>query len=609
MYLYKAVCIAVVCAGSLNSLLFSDKKSDFFTDFSNIQKAESKLTGKISKTFGFSKVKGVVADALAYDDLEMVSDGELVQNKRYSAVVTMRLESFFSSITENESSLSLDAKRMLENEEYVNFFTACGPNYVRSIYRAKEVTSIISFEAYDEYAAQTFADALRLYVHGNRGDSQLDDISLDFTGFNFDLDFDVSDIRKSLSIETYGFGLGLNAGGSDTLVSTSLDEFNEVMRFAFDTMTKSESNGKDIGMIYGIEVMPWADNSEFLRIANVDFNSILVPVPRSLIENANPVRSAGLVEYKCQSPNAEPDEYGKCCDPMDIVNVTLADTSVKRSCQPMHYLSPTVMKDNLETNAEFVSWMASATRRKAKKLSSLNQCVHKLRSLPKRFEYNFMKTTSEAFYEKSLESAYTLKEIRSTLDPLGDLSILSLVGAENSEYDEMFSQPCLAALYGRNLGKDRSFDPKYFMAEPYYNHKECAQPSCLENDMVWDRKNGNKCVPGVLGRKKINMPIPSLQDPHCAKKIDPSTGSEVCKYLPDMKLMKTIDTCRERSVFGSDARGRSITFSLSNLIDYFCMPQIDFEEGQADYDKMNEADLRHDHCVSIMSFQYTYIWS
>ena len=533
----------------------------------------------------------------------------MAAKKRYSVAVTMRLESLSSSIQENESSMAKDAVRMLEDEEYVNFFMSCGPNYVRSIQRAQEVTSIISYEAIDDYTAQRFADALKLYVYGNRGDSMRERsrsqrIPMDFTGFNLDLDFDYSDIRKSLSIEILGFGLGLNSDGSSTLVATSLDEFNQVMRFAFDSMTKNESMGRGTGMIYGMEVIPWTDNAEFLKFANVDYNTILAPVPRALIENAMGVKNQkGFVDrYVCTSINSEPDDFGKCCDPLDVVDMTkineFGSTTVKSSCQPEHYLTPVVMKDNLETNAEFVSWLGFVAREKVKSLTTLSQCVNKLRSFPKRFEYHFMKTSKKGIYDKSLETAYTLKELKSTFDPLGDLSILSLIGNENDEFFEMFYQPCLSALYGMNNGNDKTTDPKYFMSEPWYNHKECARPSCLESDMAWDRKNGNGCVEGVLGRRKFKLTIPASDDPHCAKTIDPTTGQEICKFIPSVDLMYAIDNCRERSIPGIDGRGKSVPFSLSSLMDYFCMPQLDVERGQAIGVKMDEADFRHQNCVS-----------
>ena len=197
----------------------------------------------------------------------MYPAGTIIDTRtKYSVTVTLRIERFFTSLLESFLHLSNDSIQMLEDEEeYVNFFMTCRPNYVRSLHRAQEVTAIISFEAEEKYLAQSFADSLRLYVFGNRGTSMYNkgQIPTEFLGFDMELDFDDSEMRKSLSIDIFGYGLGLNKVGSETLVATSLDEFIQVMRFAFDSMTKTNSDEYQAGMVYGMEVVPWSDNVIF----------------------------------------------------------------------------------------------------------------------------------------------------------------------------------------------------------------------------------------------------------------------------------------------------------------------------------------------------------
>lgn len=531
------------------------------------------------------------------------SDGITIDPRtKYSVVVTLRIERFFTSLLETSLHLSDDAMQMLQDEEYINFFMACGPNYVRSLQRAQEVTAIITFESDDEHMAREFASSLRLYVFGNRGRAMYDrdQIPSEFYGFDMDFEFDDEDIRKSLSIEILGYGLGLNNAGSETLVSTSLDEFNQVMRFAFDSMTKptTEDSQQQAGMVYGMEVVPWSDNSEFLKIADVDYNRILVPVPRGMIESAK----SGI--EPCLSPESETDDYGKCCDPSDIVNVTQIDgigsVSTKQRCDPQQYLSPVIMKDNLETNAEFVSWLTSVARDKVKSLSTLGQCMHHLRATPERFDYMFLHSTNKARYDQSIEMSYTVKELRAALDPTANLEILGMLRNENDEFFEMFYQPCLSALYGMYQGEDRLIDPKFIMAEPWYNLQECSQPSCLESDMAWDRKNGNGCVPGILGRQSAESPIPYETDAHCAKMIDADSGEERCKYSvePSRNIVKQMDNCREKLPQGKDGRGRPVELSLLYLMEYFCTPRVAMNRAQANMMKMDEVDASWEVCVS-----------
>ncbi len=529
---------------------------------------------------------------------------------KYSVVVTMRIERFFTSLLESYLHLSKDSRKMLEDEEFVNFFMTCGPTYVRSLQRAQEVTAIITFEAEDKYIAQDFAASLRLYVFGNRGramqDSHGQQMPSDlYGGFDMDLDFDDSEIRKSLSIEILGYGLGLNKIGSETLVAASLNEFNQVMRYAFNSMTKT-TNVQDVqqqqaGMVYGMEVVPFTDNSEFLAVADVDYNRILAPVPRVLIEDA---RNGDM---PCLSSDSETDDYGKCCDPLDKVEVAQVNafgtTSMKSKCAPQQYLSPVVMKENLETNAEFVSWLTSVAREKLKNLSTLGQCVNKLRALPERYDYMFLHSNDKASYDQSIEMSFTVKELKAVLDPSANLEILSLLRTENDEYLEMFYQPCLSALYGKNAGAD---DPKFIMAEPWYNLKECSRASCLESNMAWDRLNGEGCVPGILSREmSIDSTIPYCDDVNCAKKIDPESGEETCKYnyFPQNRnMMKQIDTCREAMPRGRDGRGRSVDLSISYLMEYFCMPKVALDRDEANFLKMDEVDASWDICVSFIHF-------
>ena len=505
--------------------------------------------------------------------------------EQYNVVITMRVERFFSTLLEDKASISHDAAKIILDEEYISFFMTCGPNYVRSLNRAQEVTAVFSFQAKDVYSAQAFADSLRLMVLGNHTKNE--------PGFNNE------EIMESLSIEILGYGLGLNKSGSETLVSTSIDEFNQVMKFAFDSMTKT---GYNTGMISNIEVTPWADNAEFLQYANIDNYRILVPKPRGHIENA---RNNGRVGFVCTSSSSIADDFGKCCKANEIVKIDNYDAHgrkmTKKMCEPRHYLSPVAMKDNLETNAEFVALLSSVAQDKVKSLSTLGQCVNALRAFPSRFDYSFLQSRDKATYDGSIEMAYTIKELKAALDPAADLGVLSMIGSENDEYFEMFYQPCLSALYGANKANRKSTHPKYFMSEPWYNIEECTRPSCLESNKAWDRRNGNGCVDGLLARQSSFNPIPVEGDPYCSREVNQS-GTESCKYkyTPHANMVMQMDNCRASLPRGKDGRGKSVELSMSYLMDYFCMPEISVE-NKADSEKMDEVDNSWEICVSVLS--------
>lgn len=547
----------------------------YFSDFTSGGMTNGRsLGGKISKSFGFSKVKSAVSKS--------------ADTPKHSVVATMRLERFFSSVWESGATLSEDASKMLDDEEFINFFMSCGPSYVRSLQRAQEVTAIISYEAEDDMEARKFANMLRLFVYGNRGGppKNEDDPS---TGFP-PLDFDASDIMKTLSIEILGYGLGLNKVGSETLVATSLNEFNDVMKFAFDSMTKNNETetSSQTGVVYNMEVVPWADNAEFLKYADVDFNRILSPVPRDYMPDTIPISDEFGERLGCEDEVHVADNFGKCCEEYEKVNITLDNGFIREGCIAKQYMSPIKMKENLETNAEFVTWLGSIVHEKKTTLMSIGQCVNKLRSFPPRLDYEFLEASEQAKYDYAIDMAYTSKELKAALDPNSDLSIVTMVSGENEEFVEMFYQPCLDALYGRTLSEDQEMEPKYIMAEPWYNHKECALPSCLERNMAWDRVNGGGCVEGILARKSPNEHIPDDNDRYCARALDNSDGGEICKYLPDKDVIAKMDICRQILPQGKNGRGQDIPISMSYLIDYFCAPKSTGEE--ADEDKMDYVD-------------------
>ena len=247
---------------------------------------------------------------------------------------------------------------------------------------------------------------------------------------------------------------------------------------------------------------------------------------------------------------------------------------VKRRCEPKHQLPPAMLKSHIEINAEFVAWMATVARDKLNSLSTLSQCASALRAFPDHFDYYLLHSADKAKYDHAIEAEYTVKEVKAAIDPLGDLSILQMVGNEHDEYFEMFYQPCLSALYGMNSGNDKLTDPKYFMSEPWYNHEECSRVSCLEPNMAWDRKNGNGCVPGLLGRRNMETPIPAETDSYCAIAKDTVNGNEGCKYVPDEEAFQRMDLCREYLPQQRDGREEPIPVSMGYLVDYFCMPQL-----------------------------------
>ena len=299
--------------------------------------------------------------------------GTNTNSSTYVVVVTMRLERYFSTLLEEKSQISNDVTDMIEDKNYFNIFTTCGANYVRSIRRGQEVTAVFNYESNDDEKAKAFADSLRLFAYGNdmeevwehgHNSSEVvevvdtdssEGIALDANGAMMEAsetpNYDFSDILGCLVIEMTAFGLGPNDDGAGDIVATSLDEFKEAMKSSFRSMTQEHDGGGEVGLVYVMEVVPWANNAEFLILSEIseDNNELNLPVPSRLIEKA-PCVSASFVQ----------DEFGKCCKVEDRVKTTTGEDK----CEPNRSPPSAIMRDNMELNAEFVSWLGYVVQQK-----------------------------------------------------------------------------------------------------------------------------------------------------------------------------------------------------------------------------------------------------
>ena len=216
--------------------------SDNFKDYSKNSESEIGAAATAEASFSASIISGE-ASSSASVDTKSTSQMRMI-------TASMKIQRYYSSVREELSPLSEDALTLLDSQDYIGFFKSCGPNYVRSIRRAQELTAIFKFSASSTSVATEFAASIK-------GEGAGRSISTKVSGNS-----KFSSAKSSLKIIILGFGLGLNNEGSSTLVSTSLEEYNEVMKFGFISFTQSEDS-HNIGMVYGIEIVPWVDNTTF----------------------------------------------------------------------------------------------------------------------------------------------------------------------------------------------------------------------------------------------------------------------------------------------------------------------------------------------------------
>lgn len=531
---------------------------------------EEMTTPSYNYDYMFSSLQGktevdgqsAIASSFAY---EKVKDRLTKQTKNsYLIIATMRIERYYNSLREESSPLTDDAATLLDNQDYIGFFKSCGPNYVRSIRRAQELTALFQYSSSSEAAAKAFEAGLKNSgMVGEKGSDK----------FEFAGQTKFKSVTNSLEITIIGYGLGLNHEGSGSLTSTTLAEFNTVMKFAFKSFTTSE-NANFVGMIYGIEIVPWVESTTFQVASKLGDEDIVIPIGKSLIPRVIPRVPGsdatftndedGRSNFKCKNGPFYMDKYGYCCEGTYLYNTLTNEyeeeafnvTSSTMICKPSRSLDKSMVKNNMINNAEFVARLDSIVGYRLNTLTTLEQCASSINTFDSRFYPNLLKAQATSKSDV-LTYRITVLELKMALDPFNDYSLITRMGNELDEFLEMFYQPCIAALFGANIGTTPDVEPMYFMAYSWLQHPECSKISCLADNMRWDRVNGG-CVASVLTGNSQDI-ADSTTDVNCKR-----NDEDQCEYTSvDIAAFQTATaTCWSGQV------------SPVALMRSFCMPQL-----------------------------------
>jgi len=361
-----------------------------------------------------------------------------------------------------------------------------------------------------------------------------------------------------------------------------MEEYNDVMKFAFTSMTKNDDAAL-IGQVYGIEVVPWVHNSAFQVAAKLQDENIELPMPRSLMPKAihDTTPGTGWIlanrgDYSCKDSSFVIDKYGYCCEAeqlFDYENDTYDEDETQvndRICKPIRSLDKALVKDNMSNNGEFVARLDATMRYKMTQLAATERCISAANAIPDRYEYYLLKPNDGVKYDRAISIPFTLVDLKRTLNPFGDYSIISHMANEMDEWIEMFYTPCYASLYGMNVGTTPDVDVSYFMAYPWYTHDACMKLSCLSNNMRWDREDGG-CIPGLITGS--NAPGYDGVVTECASDIESDAATEECKHDEDDldDYHSAITTCWSNQ----DSVG---TVGIDFFTTHFCNPQLTGEQ-------------------------------
>lgn len=533
-----------------------------FKDYSKNSESEIGAAATAEASFSAHIISGE-ASSRASVDTKSTSQMRMI-------TASMKIQRYYSSVREELSPLSEDALTLLDSQDYIGFFKSCGPNYVRSIRRAQELTAIFKFSASSTSVATEFAASIK-------GEGAGRSISASVSGNS-----KFSSAKSSLKIIILGFGLGLNNEGSSTLVSTTLEEYNEVMKFGFISFTQSEDS-HNIGMVYGMEIVPWVDNTAFQVASKLLDEEVEIALPRSLIPKAlmraSGEESTGFTNnadsrgaHRCKEGIHHIDKYGYCCEVSSLFNTATQEYTQEEQdievslnvCMPVRKLDKSVVKNNMSNNGEFVAHLDSIVRYRLNQIFTLEKCLTSVNSYDSTYDMYILKAQDSVKYDATIEAKYTVLDLKMALDPAKDYGLLQSLGNELDEFVEMYYSPCIAALFGTNIGSNPDVEPQYFLAYGWLTHDACAHLSCLADNMRWDRRRGG-CTAGTITGSAIEFgDNDSEVIEHCAKDDNPLfSGEEKCKH-PEATLKEFQDKA-------NDCWTGVVPYYIMN---HFCMPQL-----------------------------------
>ncbi len=491
-----------------------------------------------------------------------------VDIKSHMVVTVMNIDRYYSSVRDEVSPLSPDAMTLLERRDWIGFFKACGPNFVRGIRRRQEMTAIFKFESTSVDLAQQYVATLKTassswyyYYSRDQGNSE----------YRLSYDDKFSEINQSLEITILGYGVGLNDDGSGTLFANSLEEYSAAMKYAFKSFTQTKDS-YNVGMVYGIEVLPWVDSSTFQVASGLLDDDIIIPVARSMIPKS--YDKGG--EFVCKNPFFEKDKNGYCCEANHlydaverIYNATEPSTKI---CRPRLKLDRALLKENMSTNAEYVARLDAAMRYRMTQLSVMEKCLSAANSYPEEYNNYILRPQSTVEYNKVIDASFSLMHLKIALDPLNNFGLVKHMAKELDEWVDMFYAPCLAALFGTNIDDTPETETKFFFAYPWHTHDECMYLTCLAPNMRWDREDKG-CVPSVVSGT-TSAPYSSNSTagdaaPECSKDPDSDVDDvSACKHNETQ-----LDNYQKDSNHCWDKSGLN-TFTVHYFMNHFCMPQI-----------------------------------
>ena len=107
-----------------------------------------------------------------------------------------------------------------------------------------------------------------------------------------------------------------------------------------------------------------------------------------------------------------------------------------------------------------------------------------LNSFDKRYDSYISKPNDSVRYDVNVKSSFSVKELRLTLDPLGDYGMIKHLASELDEFIEMYYSPCIPELFGTHQGSTPDVEPQYFMEYSWLTHGVYFKVSSMLNSIM-----------------------------------------------------------------------------------------------------------------------------
>jgi tetrahydromethanopterin S-methyltransferase subunit G len=220
-----------------------------YTFYSNESetKSESKSKSEYSFNYGF-KSFGASGNVGGGGGGSTESQSKV---NRVNMFAVIRLNSYYASLNESKSILSQQAKDLIQSEDVIGFFDACGTYYIRTINRYSRLYAWLTLESKETVTANSFKYHLEASIRSRFVGSA----SMKAKGESESKNFFKN---KQLYIKIIGIGLAKEHVVN--LSPTSMEDFKKVINNASKSMS-----GIHTGRISSLEIIPWMDNLSFQR--------------------------------------------------------------------------------------------------------------------------------------------------------------------------------------------------------------------------------------------------------------------------------------------------------------------------------------------------------